>query len=178
MQTHFVRANVTILQKEYWKKWNERAKRSRKKFLNSWCDIQQVDNKNFIEAFKKTPVRHLFKKDYISYYSQMYDIEPSSIRSYLVYHNWLAIAGLAVHDFHKSSVHLVAFTHRKYYKLQAGTWLIDKWFQDSFEKRIEYIDFDRLKEPYWPKDQQWYSDFKKNFIEFETSFQSAYFKIF
>lgn len=178
MQTHFVNANVTYLQEKYWEKWNERGKRARKKFLNSRCEIKLVEKDEFIQAFKKTPVRHIFKSDYIEYYSQMMSIDPTAIRSYVVYYKGHPISGLAVHDYHKSSVHMVAFTNRKFYKLQPGTWLIDRWFLDSLSKWISYIDFDRVREKMWPKDQQWYTDFKNNFIEYQTSYVGAYFKIF
>lgn len=178
MQTHFVNANVTILEQNYYKKWSERAQRARKKFLNSWCIIQQVEPHKFIEAFQKTPVSHIFKRDYIEYYKKMTDIEPKNIRSYIAVSKDNILWWLAVHDYHSSSVHMVAFTNKKYYKLQPGTWLIDTWFSDSLKNWIKYIDFDRTIEPLWPRDQKWYSDFKKNFIECMTSFTNSYFKIF
>ena len=178
MQTHFMYANVTFLQKEYWKKWNERAQRARKKFLLSWVIIKQVERSVFIDAFKKTPVRHIFKSDYIRYFKELTEVDETSVRAYVAYYKETPIAWLAVHDYNKSSVHMVAFTNKKYYKLQTGTGLIDRWFQDSYTLWIKYIDFDRIREQMWPKDQQWYTDFKKNFIEFQTTFSWAYFKIF
>lgn len=132
MQTHYVYANVTRLEPNYWNKWNERAKRARKKFLSQTeVVIKQVKRDVFIEAFKKTPVGHMFKRDYISYYTQLTEVNEKSVRSYVAYYNKIPIAGLAVHDYHKSSVHMVAFTHKKHYKLQAGTGIIDRWFADS-----------------------------------------------
>lgn len=178
IQTHFIYANVTYVTQEYYKKWNQRAQRARKKFLSSGVEIKQVSSDELIEAFRKTPVRHLFKKDYIEYYQKMAQVDETSLRSYVAYYKWFPIAGLGVHDYHKSSVHLIAFTNKKMYKLQAGTGLIDRWFLDSYTNGVSYIDFDRLREPLGPKDQQGYTDFKNNFIEFTTRFDRSYFKIF
>ena len=178
MQTHFIYASITTLQEKYREKWNQRGKRARKKFLESGINIELVDGETFTKSFKNTPVRHMFKSDYLTYYQQMSAIDKKSVRSYIAYYKDIPIAGLAVHDYHKSSVHMVAFTNRKYYKFQSGTWLIDRWFSDSLKLSIQYIDFDRVREKLWPKDQQGYTDFKNNFIEFQTNFTWAYFKIF
>jgi len=87
--THFTRTGfVRIENQEYHKKWNERARRARKKFLSfpeSEVRIELVDRNTFIEAFKKIKVKHLFKSDYIRYYRTMADIGGDSIRSYVCY---------------------------------------------------------------------------------------------
>jgi len=178
--THFTRTGfVRVENGEYYKKWNERAKRARKKFLscNPEIHIELVDPETFIHAFGSVKVRHLFKSDYIRYYRSMTDIDSASIRSYICYRGDTPIAGLAVHDYSPhESVHLVAFTGKEAKPFQAGTGLIDRWFSDSVERGIEYINFDHLRDSSMTVDQQGYTDFKCNFIEHECFFRDSYFR--
>lgn len=109
---HFIRTGISYLKEEYFKNWNERGRRARKKFLNSSeCRIETVDGDVFSHAFSQTRVRHPFKKEYIAYYKNLYSIDPDSIRSYIAYDQQNTIlAGLAVHDSGNMSTHMVAFT--------------------------------------------------------------------
>lgn len=179
--THFTRTGFTRIENhEYYKKWNERAKRARKKFLSHdprEIRIELVDRDTFSEAFKATKVKHMFKSDYIKYYQTMAGIDPSTIRSYVCYRGDTPISGLAVHDYSgNASVHLVAFTSKEANPIQAGTGLIDRWFSDSVDRGIEYINFDHLRDSSMEKAQQGYTDFKLNFIENECYFKDSYFR--
>ncbi len=105
--THFTRTGFTRIENhEYYKKWNERAKRARKKFLSHNLEeihIELVDRETFTEAFRATKVKHMFKSDYIKYYRTMAGIDPSTIRSYVCYRGDTPISGLAVHDYTSQS---------------------------------------------------------------------------
>ena len=117
--------------------------------------IELVDRETFIQAFKVTKVRHLFKSDYITYYRAMTGIGEKSVRSYVCYLGDTPLSGLAVHDYSKTeSVHLVAFTSKEANPLQAGTGLIDRWFHDSVDMGIRYINFDHLRDSNMEKSQQ------------------------
>lgn len=179
--THFTRTGfVRIENREYYKKWNERARRARKKFLSfagSEIHIELVDEETFADAFRKTKVKHLFKSDYIRYYRSMVSAGKDSIRSYVCYRGNTPISGLAVHDYtSNSTVHLVAFTSKEANSFQAGTGLIDRWFSDSVDRGISYINFDHLRDSSMEKAQQGYTDFKLNFIENECYFRDSYFR--
>jgi hypothetical protein len=181
VSTHFTRTGFSRLENsEYYKKWNERARRARKKFLSfesPTIHIDQVDADCFVQAFQKVKVKHLFKSDYIRYYKAMTDIDASSVRSYVCYHNNTPIAWLAVHDYDQnSSVHLVAFTGKESKPFQAGTGLMDRWFSDSLSLGINYINFDHLRDSSMEKSQQWYTDFKLNFMDEECHFRESYFR--
>jgi len=157
--THFTRTGFTRIEDhEYYKKWNERARRARKKFLSNnpeEIQIRLVDDKTFVEAFRKVKVKHLFKSDYIKYYQAMISSGKDSIRSYVCYQGDTPISGLAVHDYTpNSTVHLVAFTSKEANPIQAGTGLIDRWFSDSIDRGIEYINFDHLRDSSMEKSQQ------------------------
>lgn len=179
LSSHFKENGFTTLDENFQKKWNERARRAHKKFLKSKAEIRLVDENTFIDAFKKTRVRHLFKSDYIKFYKDMMAIDPSSIRSWVCYYNWKPVAWLAVHDYcENSSVHLVAFTGKEAYPIQGWTGLIHEWFQDSLEKGMKYINFDQLRQKYGPADQKGYSMFKENFIEYRVSYPTSYFQFF
>lgn len=94
--THFTRTGfVRIENQEYYKKWNERARRARKKFLSfpeSEVRIELVSSDVFIHAFKQIRVKHLFKSDYIRYYRTMKEIGGESVRSYVCYRGNTPIA--------------------------------------------------------------------------------------
>ncbi len=175
--SHFITTGFTTLTADYSKKWNDRAKRARKKFLaNPDLSIKQVSSEVMAEAFLSTKVTHAFKKDYVRYLRSLCSVDESTVRCFLAYQGDKPVAGLAVHDSGATSVHLVAFTSREAKPLQAGTGLIDHWFSSSLEKGLKYIHFDHLKDPYMTSDQQGYTDFKLNFIEFMVQFKDSYFR--
>lgn len=179
VRTHFTRTGFAQLENgQYYNKWNERARRARKKFLSHTdVRIEQVGKEEFVRAFRSVKVRHLFKSDYITYYQAMTKIQEESVRSYVCYRGDTPIAGLAVHDYNgNSSVHLVAFTGREAKRCQAGTGLMDRWFSDSVNMGIEYINFDHLRDSSMSMDQQGYTDFKLNFTENECYFRDSYFR--
>ena len=69
---HFSTTGFTTLSPEYWKTWNERARRSRKKFLqNPDISVRSADPDAFCAAFRATKVKHMFTSDYIRYYRSM-----------------------------------------------------------------------------------------------------------
>ena len=80
--------------------------------------IEEVTPEVFIKAFSATKVKHWYKGAYISYYKRMVAIGPESIRQWLCLVDGVPVAGLAVHDYLNSSVHLVAFTGREAYRVQ------------------------------------------------------------
>lgn len=133
--SHFVNTGISRIVPEYFKSWNERSRRARKKFFSfSNLDLRSVDSDEFVRCFQAVSVNHSFKKDYIKYYLSMYKHGPDTVRSYVVYDpKGKPLAGLAVHDFNKISVHLVAFTGEAAKPFQAGTGLIDRWYRDSLE---------------------------------------------
>jgi hypothetical protein len=86
-------------------------------------------------------------------------------------------AGLAVLDYcGNSSVHLVAFTGPAAKPVQAGTGLIDRWFADSWARGIRYANFDHLRDKSMTADQQGYTDFKNNFMDYAITYPDSYFK--
>ena len=189
--THFTRTGFTRLVTEYYKKWNERSRRARKKFLafGDELRIELVDEDTFAAAFKQTKVKHMFKTDYIKYYRAMMASGRDSIRSYVCYRGDEVLAGLAVHDYYggkqdstdaphapNATVHMSAFTGKNAKPYQAGTGLIDRWFADSLEKGLTYINFDHLRDSSMTSDQQGYTDFKLNFMDSECYFRDSYFR--
>jgi hypothetical protein len=165
---------------EYLSSWNDRAKRALKKFEKSWCSLKMVTPEEFVEAFRKTKVKHWHKSVYIGYYKKMVAIDPSALRQWIAYdRDGKNIGWLAVHDYLGThSVHLVAFTDQRAYDLQPGTGLMAEWYRDSYEKDIRYLTIDHLRNTGWPRDQRWYTDFKLNFITTRLSFRDAYFTFF
>lgn len=159
-------------------RWNERARRARKRFLaQEDVEIKMVEAKEFIDAFSTARVKHHFKSDYTKYYLRMYNLDPTSVRSFLAISKTQgSVAGLAVHDSGNMSTHLVAFTDKSAKISQAGTGLIDAWYADSLERKMTYIHFDHLRDIHMTSDQQGYTDFKLNFIEHAISYPKCYFQ--
>ncbi len=179
IRSHFTASGFTIVDSEkYFEKWNERARRARKKF-HSFKDVEVVElsEEEFMEAFRTTQVGHGYKKDYIKYYRTIAAIAREDVVSYGVRYQGKIVAGLAVLNYcGNSSVHLVAFTGPDAKAIQAGTGLIDRWFSDSFQKGIRYVNFDHLRDASMTHDQQGYTDFKKNFMEYSLTYPDSYFK--
>lgn len=130
----------------------------------------------FAEAFKQSKISYIGKVEFIRYYRKMHAIDPAKIRSWMVYYKGVPVAGLAVHDYCNSTVHLVAFTRKEGKPIQAGTALIDEWFKDSVKLGLQYINFDHLKDKMMTRDQQGYTDFKKNFMEYLVEYPMGYFR--
>lgn len=178
---HFKETWFCVLEDEnYDKKWNERAKRAKKKFSTSWYIIKDVSPTEYVLAFKNTKVKHMYKKNFIEFYESLIKVDGKSMRQRLCYDpSGIPVAWLSVLDYlGNSTVHLTAFTGKWAYKCQWWTGLIDRRFSDSFKKNIKYVSFDQLRQSFWPKDQKWYTEFKENFIEYRMSFPKAYFKVF
>lgn len=178
IRTHFTQSGFTVIDSpDYHKKWNERARRARKKFLASGAEIAEVSDFEFMEAFRSTQVKHLYKSDYIKYYRTMAAIAPNDVKSYVARHAGKIVAGLAVLNYGgNSTAHLVAFTGPDAKAIQAGTGLIDRWFSDSLQSGVKYVNFDHLRDASMTHDQQGYTDFKKNFMEYSLSYPDSYFK--
>ena len=182
LHSHFMMTGFSRLHHEnYMACWNTRAKRALKKYhafqeQEPGLEIQSVSRDEFADAFKKAKITHIGKKEFVRYYQKMYDIDPSKVRSWIGYRKWVPVAGLAVHDYCNSSVHLVAFTNPAAKETQIGTGLIDIWFSDSVRLGIEYINFDHLRDKMMTRDQQGYTDFKKNFMEYLVEYPMGYFR--
>lgn len=164
----------------YYKKWNERWQRARKKFLaNPDLEIKLVDTDTFQKIYKDVKTSQPFKKSFMKYHRELSKFdEKNDVKNMVCYNKWIPVAWLAVVDYNwNSSAHLVAFLDNKWKKLQAWTGLIDFWFKESLKNGIKYINFDHLRDKYMWADQQWYTDFKHNFMDYKVVFENSYFKM-
>lgn len=75
-------------------------------------------------------------------------------------------------------MHLVAFTQEIAKPSQAGTALIDAWFDHCKKVGISYVNFDHLRDSKLAKDQQGYTDFKENFIQHHYQHLITWFRFF
>lgn len=181
INSHLTTTWFTLIENEfYYKKWKDRAKRARKKFLeNKELNIKFVDTEAFQNIYKNVKISQPFKSAFVKYHMSIskFDID-NNIKNMVCYYNWKAIAWLSVINYNwNSSAHLVSFLTKEWKPLQAWTWLIDLWFKNSFENNLKYINFDHLRDKNMSRDQQWYTDFKENFIENKVFFNDSYFKI-
>ncbi|MDD5770377.1 MAG: hypothetical protein PHE25_05400 [Candidatus Gracilibacteria bacterium] len=179
LNSHFTTSGYTDLENEYYKKWKERSKRSRKKFLeNPDMSIKLVDTETFQKHYKEAKTSQPYKSSFMKYHKtiSLFD-DNGSIKNILCYHKDKVVAGLAVINYNgNSSAHLVAFLTNEGKTLQAGTGVMDYWFKMSLENGIKYINFDHLRDKHMGADQQGYTDFKENFMDYKVLFEEAYFK--
>lgn len=182
LNSHFTTTWFSEINDEfYYKKWKERAQRARKKFLNNKdLKIELLDNYTFQKIYLETKTSQPFKKAFINYHKSISKLDKKNEIKNMVCYLWeKPIAGLSVIDYNwNSSAHLVSFLSNEWKKLQAWTWLIDFWFNNSFKNWIKYINFDHLRDKYMSFDQQWYTDFKENFMDYKVVFKESYFKIY
>ncbi len=180
LNSHFTTTWFTILENEdYYKKWKERSRRARKKYLtNPHLSIRQVNHDEFQKYYTELKIKQPFKKSFRWYHKDISSFDNRwSIRNIVCFYDDKPIAWLAVFDYDKySSAHLVAFITKKWKETQAWTWVIDYRFKDSLRLWIKYINFDHLRDKYMTKDQQWYTDFKENFMDYKVVFKESYFK--
>jgi hypothetical protein len=54
--------------------------------------------------------------------------------------------------------------------------LIDRWYAESLDKWLKYIDYDHLRDKFMTSDQQGYTDFKLNFIDDLIEYPKCYFQ--
>lgn len=181
LNSHFTTNWFSEINNEfYYKKWKERSKRARKKFLeNKDLEIKLVDKDTFQEIYGETKISQPFKKSFMKYHKDISSLDDKNeIKNMVCFYKGKAIAWLAVINYNwNSSAHLVSFLSKEWKKLQAWTGLIDFWFKSSLENGIKYINFDHLRDKYMWRDQQWYTNFKENFIDYKVVFEKSYFKI-
>ena len=181
LNSHFTTTWFSIIESEfYYKKWKERAIRARKKFIeNKDLKIELVDTDRFQKYYKEAKTSQPYKYDFMKYHKTISSFdEKKDIKNLVCFYNWQVVAGLAVINYNNnSSAHLVSFLTQEWKKIQAWTWLIDFWFKNSFNNWLKYINFDHLRDKSMWKDQQWYTDFKENFMDYKVFFTQSYFKI-
>lgn len=181
LNSHFTTTWFTKIEDEfYYKKWKERARRARKKFLeNTYVRLELVDKETFQKYYKEAKISQPYKSDFIRYHKTISDLDSKNdIKNMICFYKDKVIAGLSVIDYNwNSSAHLVSFLTKDWKQIQAGTGLIDYWFRNSLKNWIKYINFDHLRDKNMSRDQQWYTDFKENFIENKVIFKESYFKI-
>lgn len=171
---------VELNDAEYFKRWKDRAKRARIKFLNNPdLKIRMAVPEDFQKAFCSVKFDYPFKREVFRSHEKYSKTHPEALRNFLCFHNGICIGWLAVLDYNPTqSMHFIAFLGEEGKKLHAGTGLIDYWFKDSLERGFKYIDFDHLKDKRMDKSHKWYNDFKENFLDYRISFDEVYFKLF
>ncbi len=181
LNSHYTTTWFTKIEDEfYYMKWKERSKRARKKYLeNKELKIELVDTQTFQKYYKEAKTSQPYKSDFMKYHNSISNFdENGDIKNMICFENNKPIAGLSVLNYNgNSSAHLVAFLSHEWKKCQAGTWLIDYRFQISLKNGIQYINFDHLRDKFMPRDQQGYTDFKENFMDYKVVFKESYFKI-
>lgn len=180
LNSHFTTTWFSVIEDEfYYKKWKERSKRARKKFLeNKELTIKLVDRETFQKYYKELKFSQPYKSSFMKYHKTISSFdEKGEIKNMLCYHKDKVLSWLSVINYGwNSSAHLVAFLTNEWKKLQVWTWLIDYWFKMSLLDGIKYINFDHLRDKNMWADQQWYTDFKENFIDYKVEFKESYFK--
>lgn len=121
--THFQHTGFGYISETYWKNWNERAQRARKKFLHFQeelsLEIRSVDTQTWKKAFLCAKIHIPLREDFAHFFSDISACTGNDIENYLCYDGETVLGGLSVifYDTH-SSVHLLSFLPDASKKLQ------------------------------------------------------------
>ncbi len=161
---------------EYKKAWNQRAQRNMKKFLHSGCCAYEGTSEEFSKGCAYATLGSYHRRHYAEKVSEI----PSDVRSiFICKKEEDIVGGLCVMQYAGISVHIASFLTEEGKKMNAGTGLIDFWSRQAYEKNLTYLHFGELsRQNLDNKEWQGFSDFKRNFIEYEVHFNHEYWRFF
>lgn len=180
LNSHFTTTGFSVVEDEnYFKKWKERSRRARKKFLaNPDVRIELVDTATFQKYYKESKISQPYKSSFVKYHESISSFDEKwDVKNMVCFYKDKVVAGLSVINYNgNSTAHLVSFLTNEGKTIQAGTWLFDYRFKMSLENGIKYVNFDHLRDKHMTSDQQGYTDFKENFMDYKVIFKESYFK--
>ena len=168
---------------EYWRHWDESARRSRKKWLEQdTYIIAPISREEFMESHKKNKqyspfLRKIFFKEIESFLES----NPKNTHLWGVLHKETKeiTAGLCVVDIPdvQQSRHLVAFFHPETTPPHANVGLIDYWFVHCKKNGIRFANFGNMWRKGNPKSWQGFTTFKEKFNPALHTYKKIFWKI-
>ncbi|MBI2644979.1 hypothetical protein HYW94_02265 [Candidatus Uhrbacteria bacterium] len=174
--THCISKGFSNVSSDYIHVWNQRARRNIGRFFQSGCSVYEGAS----EEFKKGCALATFKPSFQRHYAQKVSEIPSHIRSiFICKKNDSIVGGLCVMRYANTSVHIASFLTKEGKNANAGTGLIDYWNRHAYKENLAYLHFGELgRQKIDDRTWQGFSDFKRNFIEYEVHFDDEYWRFF
>lgn len=175
MYVHDWRQGFGKVRPEYQAYWNVRARRNMRAFDKSGASIREGTR----DEYKKGLSHGLLARDLKWLFSRKIDaLQNELMVFFLVEHNGSIVGGLATLPYDTTSAHISAFLTEEGKRVNAGTACIDAWYRYAIQNGIRYLHFGGVWSEKDPKEWHGFSEFKRNFIDAEFSFERAYWKLF
>ncbi len=172
---HDWRQGFSVVRPDYQDTWSNRASRNLKSFLSSEARMRSGTVQEYCSAL---PTSLLPKSLRGLILEKLKKFDPLTLRVFLVEYGNQIVGGLCTLPYHLSSTHISSFLTPTGKEINAGTGCIDAWYQDALQTGITYLHFGGVWGQNDPKGWQGFSEFKRNFIDYEVEFESAYWKWF
>lgn len=175
MYVHDWRQGVAQVHDDFQGHWNARARRNLRAFNESGARIRQ----GTVGEYQKGLAISLLPKDLRWLFSRKLDaMRGEQMTFFLVEHGGQLVGGLATLEYDAVSAHISAFLTKAGKQVNAGTACIDAWYRYAVKNGIRYLHFGGVWGKNDPQEWQGFSEFKRNFIDEELSFDRAYWRIF
>jgi lipid II:glycine glycyltransferase (peptidoglycan interpeptide bridge formation enzyme) len=136
---------------EYYKKWSSNARGHRNKILKEIdAGIITINTEasleDFLEVYKKTRVRHKWKRYNIWRQKYLSRYNSANIRIYTASLDGVVLAGAVFLDYKPTSTYLIAFQDDRAKKHHLGLALLDRWYLESQKLGYQYLDLDHMRD--------------------------------
>lgn len=181
---HASRTAFSSLDREdYWSKWSPKARAHRRKvleYIKQWkIHIRNnVTLDDFLELYKKTPVRDGEKVFRLRLTKKLFETSQSEYRIYLIAVDGKVLAGWVFIDMWTTSEYWVSFYHRDGYPYHLGIAMMDVWFLDSYKKWVKYCDLDHMRDRWQSLWYSGYTKFKESIADVDVYYHDMWIKLF
>ncbi len=172
---HDWRQGFSVVRSEYQDTWSSRASRNLKSFFSRGAHVRPGTVQEYCSAL---PMSLLPKSLRGLILAKLKKFDPLALRVFLVEYSGEIVGGLCTLPYNISSTHISSFLTPTGKEINAGTGCIDAWYQDALKNGITYLHFGGVWGQRDPKEWQGFSEFKRNFIDYEVEFESAYWRWF
>lgn len=172
---HDWRQGVAVVRQDYQSTWSERARRNLRKFISTGIKMRQGTAQEYCKGFRKGLIPHGLKGLVIQ---KIQRLPVDNLVFFLADGHTGITGGLCVFRYDHLSSHISSFLTQEGKKNNVGTGCIDAWLEWACREKIKYLNFGGVWTQHDPKEWQGFSEFKRNFIDYEVAFNDAYYRFF
>ncbi|MBI4272589.1 hypothetical protein HY621_01945 [Candidatus Uhrbacteria bacterium] len=172
---HDWRSGFARVRQEYQTAWSQRARRNLRKCISSGIQMRQGTVEEYCNSFRKGLIPHSLKGLVIQ---KIQRLPKENLVSFLAQGHTGVIGGLCVFRYDHLSSHISSSLTQEGKESNVGTGCIDAWVRWALDEKIKYLNFGGVWTDKDPKEWQGFSEFKRNFIDYEVAFNDAYYRFF
>ncbi len=172
---HDWRQGIALARQDYQNTFSQRARRNMRKFISSDTLIRLGTREEYCAGFQTGLIPKGLKGLVIQKIQRLSD---ENLVFFLAQGHTGITGGLCVFNYDRISSHISSFLISEGKQCNAGTGCIDAWFGYALKKNIKYLNFGGVWTEKDPKEWHGFSEFKRNFIDYETEFNDAYYRFF